>query len=47
MLNYPLVSWDVRGISGVMGIGARWDCCQCRLDGPNVLLQHLRDSVVL
>ena len=28
-----------------MGIGPGWDCCRCRLDGPNGLLQHCSDSM--
>ena len=29
-----------------MRLGPRWDCGRCRLDGPNGLLLHCRDSVI-
>ena len=37
--KFPLSVRRLAGqIHGVMGIGPGWDCCQCRLDGPNGLL---------
>jgi len=30
---------------GLWGYGLGWDCCRCRLDGPNGLLLHCRDSI--